>query len=562
MCLFTIGKGNNPVNIDSLTDVLVESGDVKSSITNLFRLSDSVISENPGQALIYNQEAYELALKAGESKDAINGLLNMVEISYTMSDLKNAMQYAFTAREIAEKESLRMELAIILDHMGMIYYDIGDKQKCSQVYFESLKIYEELNEKVGMSKDLSWIGLLYYDQHNYNKSWEYYSKSLELAKEMNSQEGIAANLNNLARVLVSRKLYKESLKYFEESLEIHKKLNEPYAIASNYLNIGIAHHSLEEYSIALDYYSKAMELFNSVSNQVRIASTRIKMGETYLEMKNIDKSIQNGKIALEIGQKNDYKDIIYKAAKLLHKIYLSEHDTIIAYRYSVIEDQLKDSLDQSAKGKSLASLELQYIFEKRDQEELISRQRKNAVIIVGFVVMALVIAIILLISNQLRLKAKKNRLEKKTLEQELDFKKKELILNVLSLMKQNEMFADISRKILQYEGQVQNPETLEILNTIGSKVRKSNEKQGLKEFSLRFKEIHKDFYDTLLSKFPNLTPNELRLCAFLKLNMTSKEISELTGQQLNTLEHARYILRQKLNISNSDVNLITFLAQI
>jgi DNA-binding CsgD family transcriptional regulator len=181
---------------------------------------------------------------------------------------------------------------------------------------------------------------------------------------------------------------------------------------------------------------------------------------------------------------------------------------------------------------------------------------------VGFVVMALVIAIILLISNQLRLKAKKNRLEKKTLEQELDFKKKELILNVLSLMKQNEMFADISRKILQYEGQVQNPETLEILNTIGSKVRKSNEKQGLKEFSLRFKEIHKDFYDTLLSKFPNLTPNELRLCAFLKLNMTSKEISELTGQQLNTLEHARYILRQKLNISNSDVNLITFLAQI
>ena len=91
---------------------------------------------------------------------------------------------------------------------------------------------------------------------------------------------------------------------------------------------------------------------------------------------------------------------------------------------------------------------------------------------------------------------------------------------------------------------------------------KSTEEETLKEFSLRFKEVHKEFYDKLLQQFPDLTPSEIKLCAFLRLNMTSKEISELTGQRLNTLENARYRLRQKLGITNSETNLVSFLAQI
>ncbi len=65
-----------------------------------------------------------------------------------------------------------------------------------------------------------------------------------------------------------------------------------------------------------------------------------------------------------------------------------------------------------------------------------------------------------------------------------------------------------------------------------------------------------------MERFPNLSPSEQRLCAFLRLNMSSKEISELTGQSLNALETARYRLRKKLGISNSQVNLITFLSRI
>jgi len=54
----------------------------------------------------------------------------------------------------------------------------------------------------------------------------------------------------------------------------------------------------------------------------------------------------------------------------------------------------------------------------------------------------------------------------------------------------------------------------------------------------------------------------LKLCAFLRLNMSSKDIAELTGQRITTLETARYRLRQKLGIVNSEVSLVTFLSSL
>ncbi|WP_137092401.1 helix-turn-helix transcriptional regulator [Mangrovivirga cuniculi] len=83
-----------------------------------------------------------------------------------------------------------------------------------------------------------------------------------------------------------------------------------------------------------------------------------------------------------------------------------------------------------------------------------------------------------------------------------------------------------------------------------------------KEFELRFTEVHQDFYNSLESKYPDLTPNERKLCAFLKLNMTSKEISSLTGQSIRSIDVARTRLRKKFGLTNSEVNLVDFLSTI
>jgi DNA-binding CsgD family transcriptional regulator len=62
-------------------------------------------------------------------------------------------------------------------------------------------------------------------------------------------------------------------------------------------------------------------------------------------------------------------------------------------------------------------------------------------------------------------------------------------------------------------------------------------------------------------QFPNLTAQDLRLCAFLRLNMTNKEIAAITYQSLESLKTARYRLRKKLGLER-DENLVAFLIRI
>ena len=82
------------------------------------------------------------------------------------------------------------------------------------------------------------------------------------------------------------------------------------------------------------------------------------------------------------------------------------------------------------------------------------------------------------------------------------------------------------------------------------------------EFEVRFAKTHGDFYDRLVKAFPDITLNERRLCAFLKLDMTTKEISTITGQSIRAIEIARTRLRKKFSLNQSDISLFEFLSSI
>ena len=80
------------------------------------------------------------------------------------------------------------------------------------------------------------------------------------------------------------------------------------------------------------------------------------------------------------------------------------------------------------------------------------------------------------------------------------------------------------------------------------------------EFDLLFEEVQRNFYNNMNKAFENLTNNDLKLCAFYKLNMNSKEICSITLQSENTLKKARARLRKKLNLP-PDESLLQHLQQ-
>ncbi|MCY1660234.1 helix-turn-helix transcriptional regulator [Chryseobacterium sp. SL1] len=82
-------------------------------------------------------------------------------------------------------------------------------------------------------------------------------------------------------------------------------------------------------------------------------------------------------------------------------------------------------------------------------------------------------------------------------------------------------------------------------------------KNNSPEFLIRFKEVYPEFFYKLIIEFPDLTHSELKLCAYLKLNFTTKEISNYTFVSLRAVEGSKYRLRKKLNLT-SDIDLNTW----
>ena len=151
-------------------------------------------------------------------------------------------------------------------------------------------------------------------------------------------------------------------------------------------------------------------------------------------------------------------------------------------------------------------------------------------------------------------------LEKKALEQKLEFRNKELTTNVMYLMKKNELLNDISTWLIALKKDLKNENASRIQKIILD-INRGKDEDAWEEFEIRFHQVYNDFYERLLAKHPDLSLNERKLCAFLKLNLTSKEICTITGQTINGLNVARARLRKKMGL-DSDDNLSNYLSAV
>ncbi|MBP4138635.1 LuxR C-terminal-related transcriptional regulator [Flavobacterium geliluteum] len=146
--------------------------------------------------------------------------------------------------------------------------------------------------------------------------------------------------------------------------------------------------------------------------------------------------------------------------------------------------------------------------------------------------------------------------EKHILELELQTKSSEVAGKSLSIAKQSEMIENIQR-ILDSEKD---------FNKLKSEIKKAikiNEvnKHEWEIFETNLNQIHNEFIINLSKKFPNLTPKDIKLCVYLKMNLSSKEIAPMMNISFRGVELHRYRLRKKLNLSQEE-NLPKFLLTI
>jgi len=136
-----------------------------------------------------------------------------------------------------------------------------------------------------------------------------------------------------------------------------------------------------------------------------------------------------------------------------------------------------------------------------------------------------------------------------------DSHQRELTTNALLLVETQEKF----KKLVEELRNIIIPNKIEIEKVV-SKYQSNSKDKFWQEFELRFEQVHQDFYKTISQSYPDISPSESKLCALLKLNMSTKEIVAITSSTENSVNVARSRIRTKLGL-NRDENLVTFLNQ-
>ena len=150
----------------------------------------------------------------------------------------------------------------------------------------------------------------------------------------------------------------------------------------------------------------------------------------------------------------------------------------------------------------------------------------------------------------IRQRLKRNKLEKERVDAELAFKKKELTTHALHLAKKNEVLEGLKQKAEALkEDEASNKGYQQLIRTINFDLQDDN---NWENFARYFEEVHKDFNSNVKSKYPEVTSNELRLMALLKMNLSSKEIANILNISPEGIKKARYRLRKKLAITTED----------
>jgi DNA-binding CsgD family transcriptional regulator len=149
--------------------------------------------------------------------------------------------------------------------------------------------------------------------------------------------------------------------------------------------------------------------------------------------------------------------------------------------------------------------------------------------------------------------------ENERLRQDLEQRNKELTYNAMCIIKNNET---VARMVEVVEDALRSGQNQDHLRNIVYQLQHMESDNNWKDFEVHFIQTHKDFYDNLQKQFPELTPNEKKLCAFLRLNMSTKDIASITHQSVHSINVARTRLRKKLGIGGTDENLVNFLASL
>jgi len=476
------------------------------------------------------QKALDLSEKSiALAKEQENGLLLSDALQRRATIFLDKGEYKLAIEELVKASRIldtiqppqSVKKAIVDVGIGRTELLLANYKTAAEKLQEGLRVFIDQKEEMWQAITYMELAAVYYDEKKWDLSIENYDSALKISRKNKREDFIAAILGNIGGVFVEQKNYDKALSYLFEGNRIAEKHGSINNQIISYNDIASAYYGKRDYKRAAANYSKAIDLADSIQSLDVLSDAYMERAKVYEAM-------------------GDYKSAL--------------KDQMNFQKYN-------DSVFNIAKSNQIEALKTQYETEKKEQQialqkneiALLEEKQKastlqNILLVLGILAISAVFG---LVYYGLRQRMKRNRAVREKLDAELAFKKKELTTHALHLAKKNEVLESIKQRAdeLRRTETVDSAGYKELIKAINFD---QQDDKNWENFTQYFEQVHKDFSKTVKTRYPEITKNELRLMALLKMNLSSKEIATILNISQEGIKKARYRLRKKLDITTEE----------
>lgn len=560
MSIFILQTAKQKANKEQLWKALV---DVNYNLSNAY-----FINSRYDSALYYAQQTVAESIKHHNFGGIGKGCLNIGAVNLARSQFKNAQVNFQMAERIFISLDSKKELINVYNNMGVLYSKILNGEMALVYYDKAAKLLESKNEIVKAGVLYSNMGGVCENViKDYNKALIYNNKALAIFTEHNANNYKSATLHNIGKVLIlldkqaeaeqfldnalalkdsigdekgklyvlhdlgvlnkKGKRYQKSIEYFLKSNAIATAYNLKLELSENFQELSKVYSLLGQHQKAFEYQSKYIDLKDALYNE-NIHKQISELNQTYESEKKEHQIISLEKEASYSDKirKNQFYFILFLIGTIL-LLAIIVQQIIVASRKKRMIYQQKEALNR---------LNLQ--FQESENQRLETEK--------------------MLLSEKIESEQKFRALEQQQLQYEIDLKNRELASITVSSLEHNDFLNNMLSKL--NKANENKSEASIIVNECITKINGAlNNTNSWNSFKLHFDNIHPHFFKNLFESHPTLTQYEIKLSAYIWLNLSSKEIATLLNISPDAVNKSRYRLRKKMDL-DSPTDLYTYLS--
>jgi tetratricopeptide (TPR) repeat protein len=491
---------------------------------------------------------------------------------------------------LAELAGDSVKQACFSSNIGLYQMKNNQLDSAMHAFTRAALFFEKLHDSANIALVYRNIGTTLNSQKLARKAIPFFKQAVQINKKRGNNIEVAAEYSNMA--IAYKLIDEDSVKFFYQ--QAMKLLDESGSIS----NLMMIKFNYANYLKRQGKIAEAEKLYKEV---LRISTdNHILMGQLYgLNLLAKTAVIRNDAAtaneyfdrALALAQNNKLTGEILRLYLDIFEGSLSLRNVEKATTYFNLWNNLNDSLQTTAQQDAVVKYQTLYETEKKNLEiRYLETEREKRRIRTNYLYSIFLVSLLAAIASMYALWLKgKNTGQKlfiagqthKTLqleiankelllvskEQEQAIAKKEaeanqkLVVSKMLIISHNSEFLSAILTELQalnfkLDTEVQQESMKKILSSIKCQVHTKR----WDDFQQQYLEAHKDFFAKLNETHPGLTSGEHRLCAMLRMNLSIKEISELTMQNHRAVEMARHRLRNKFNLEREE-NLVAYLSQ-